>query len=76
MYAPSDEQRVQARSRGAGDIRFHAVADRKHPTLVDRPAAGPFRQRQGLIVNRRVRLAGVEDRASKLFIATRQRSAQ
>ncbi len=74
MYAPGDEQRVEARSRRAGDICFHAVADRQDPALVDRGAAGALRERQGPLVNRRMRLAGVDDRAAKLFIATGQRS--
>ena len=74
MYPPCDEQRVQARSLRSGYVRSHTVTDRKHPALFDRGASGAFRKRQCSIVNRRVRLAGIEDPPSELFVSARQRT--
>ena len=56
------------------DVRPHAVADREHATLLDRRASNLFSERQRPIVDRRVRLAGVDDRTAELLVSTRERS--
>ena len=74
VNASGDEERVQPRSRRAQDVRPHAVADREHATLLDRRASNLLSKRQRLVVNRRIRLAGVDHRAAELLVSARERS--
>ena len=74
MNAPGDEERVESRSGGARDIGLHPVADGEHAALVERRAARPLRKRQRPIIDRRIGLAGVDDRAANLLVPARERA--
>ena len=56
------------------DVRPHAVPDREHARLLDRRASNVFSERQRPIVDRRVRLARVDNRPAELLVSTRERS--
>ena len=74
MDAVGDEKRIEPGHGGPCDVRYHAVADRQHAPPVQRRAERVFSQSQGAAIDRRIGLAGVDDRTAEVFISTSQRS--
>src|SRR5215217_4111580 len=74
MDAAGDEERGQAECPGAGDVGADGVADREHARRLDLPAERLRRRFERHLVDRPVRLAGVEDLAAHLLVGKRDRA--